>query len=87
MKSLSDPADISVNLTRCVGVSIKAGYRGLPPPVGPLTVVCLDFITENNDANKKRNKFNTTMTTDIFKFYKTAQFLMPRMLEIAFPSF
>ena len=45
--------------------SIKPGYRGstatcsLPPPVGPLTAVCLDLIyNENkNDINKKI-KFN-----------------------------
>ena len=27
---------------------------GLPPPVGPLTAVCLDFINENKNDIKKR---------------------------------
>jgi len=33
------------------GVSIKAGYRrSTAAPVGPLTAVCLDFITENKNG-------------------------------------
>ena len=54
------------------GVSIKAGYGGLPPPVGSLTAICLDFINENkNDSNKKA--YSTTPTnTEIFKCYKNS---------------
>ena len=35
--------------------------------VGPLTTLCLDFITEN------KNNTNLTMTTEIFKFYKNSR--------------
>ena len=45
---------------------MKAGY-------GRFTAICLDFITENkNDTNLKKKKFNTTTTTEIFKFYKNS---------------
>ena len=49
------------------GCQLKPVTGGLPPPVGPLTTVCLDFINENkNDINKKKSN-TTTMTTEIFK--------------------
>ena len=49
----------------------KAVTGGLPPPVGPLTAVCLDFITENkNDTYKKKEIQQSTTTTEIFKFSK-----------------
>ena len=53
------------------GVSIKAGYQWLPPPVEPLTAVCLDFINENKNDNKKANSTKMT-TTETFKCYKNS---------------
>ena len=36
------------------GFQWKPVTSGLPPPVGPLTAICLDFINENkNDINEK----------------------------------
>ena len=69
------------------GFQLKLVTGSLPPAVGALPDFCLDFITENKNDTIKNNKFNTTTTTEIFKFYKAAQLLMPRTLEIAFPSF
>ena len=39
------------------GFPLKAATGGLPPPVGPLTAVCVDFIDENkSDIIKKKKK-------------------------------
>ena len=67
------------------GVSIKASYQRSTPPVGLLlTAVCLDFINENkNDINKEKQQ----QPLKFLNATKTERFLMPRRLEIAFPSF
>ena len=73
-------------------VSINSGFRRSAAAcrsrllVGPLTAVCLDFRNENKDINKKKKANSTTTTTKFFNS-RTARFLMPRTLEIAFPSF
>ena len=53
------------------GFQWKPVTSGLPPPVEPLTAICLDFINENkNDINLKKAYSTTTTTTEIFKCYK-----------------
>ena len=49
--------NLFITLCGIVGVSIKDGYWRSPPPVEPLTAVCLGFINENKNDNKK-SKFN-----------------------------
>ena len=50
---------------------LSAATGGLPPPVGPLTTVSLDFINETkNDINRKKANTTATTTTEIFKCYK-----------------
>ena len=59
----------------------------LSPPVGPLTV-CLDFVNENkNDIKKKKQTQQQRRPLKFLNATKTARFLVPRTLEIAFPSF
>ena len=71
------------------GVSIKASYWQSMPPVGLLlTAVGLDFINENkNDINKEKQIQQQQQPLKFLNPTKTERFLMPRTLEIAFPSF
>jgi len=41
------------------GFQYKPVTGDLPPPVGPLTAVCLDIINENKNDNNKKCKYNS----------------------------
>ena len=80
---------LSTNMTKTCsadpGVSIKAGYRR---STAACRTSCHCLMKINMILTKNTN-ITTTTTTETFKINatKTTRFLMPRMLEITFPSF